>query len=565
MRINHNLSALNTYSRLAKADFDKSNSLEKLSSGLRINRAGDDAAGLAISEKMRTQIRGLDQASRNTQDGISMIQTAEGALNETQSIIQRMRELTVQSANDTNTGEDRSEIQNEISQLSTEVNRIAGTTEFNKQKLLDGQFSESKVDGAKVSVEKSAKNVTQAMFEIEISCIPNDSAHDLCITCNDGSGVISISIAKLCGDTLGSRVSNLVSKLNSCNALVCQWDIQAKGNKISFTSKRDLHDVTNNISINACTKILSDATTHLMSICQAIQKQEASCATAQREYLTLSEDIMKEGVLVKIGDRNAVLWDSSQNNYSNSSDMLNKLNLDACTLTIDLHNANSDTLTEVMQCICASMGSTCVDIAYDSTNSRICVVSLCVGESQSKYANVAVSGVAGTVVASGNGTALQIGANTDQTFTVYFGDMTGKGIGLTSDTAGKEITTCSGAKAYFTSDMSVEKDGKATEYALDVTTAEKATAAISVYDDALRAVSSQRSKLGAYQNRLEHTITNLNTASENLTAAESRIRDVDMAKEMMEFTKNNILSQAATSMLAQANQQPQGVLQLLKG
>jgi len=564
MRINHNISAINTYSRLTGANASKEKSLEKLSSGLRINRAGDDAAGLAISEKMRSQINGLDQASRNTQDGISMIQTAEGALNESESILQRMRELSVQAANDTNTSDDRSEIQNEIGQLSTEINRIAGTTEFNKQKLLDGEFSESKVEGAKVDVQKSGKNVTQTVFEIQFSCLMNGCNHCINIVNNTGTGTIGIQIACLKGDTFGSRVQNMATILNTCTTLACQWDIQSKGDKLIFTSKRDLHDTTSNLSINACSVLISNGGCAGLSVCAAKLMQKGVCSAQQREYLNLDDNILKEGALITIGDRSALLWDSALNNYSSSSDMLKKLNLDTCTLTIDLHNSNSNTLTEVMQCICASLGSSCVDIAYDSTNSRLCVISNCTGSSEGKYANVAVTGVAGTVASSGNGTVLQIGANTDQMFKVYFGNMTGKGIGITSESAGEEVKTSNGKTAYYTSNMNVENNGGQMQYSLDVSTSEKATAAISAIDDSINKVSTQRSKLGAYQNRLEHTVTNLNTSSENLTAAESRIRDVDMAKEMMEFTKNNILSQAATSMLAQANQQPQSVLSLLK-
>jgi flagellin len=270
MRINHNIGALNTHRQLATNTANQSKNIEKLSSGLRINRAGDDAAGLAISEKMRGQIRGLDQASRNAQDGISMIQTAEGALNETHSILQRMRELSVQASNDTNVTADRAALNEEYQALSTEITRISNDTEFNTQKL----------------------------------------------------------------------------------------------------------------------------------------------------------------------------WDGS-------------------TTTVDF----------------------------------------------------------------------QIGANNAQTVTYTFSD--------------KDAAALMGAVG-------------------DLTTKANAQTAITNLDTAIGAVSTERSKLGAFQNRLEHTINNLNTSSENLSAAESRIRDVDMAKEMMEQTKNNILSQAAQAMLAQANQQPQGVLQLLR-
>ncbi len=278
MRINHNISALNTHRQLTVNTAGANKSLEKLSSGFRINRAGDDAAGLAISEKMRGQIRGLDMASKNAQDGISLIQTAEGALNETHSILQRMRELAIQSANDANTNDDRAELQKEVAQLRQEMDRIATNTEFNTKKLLNGDF----------------------------------------------------------------------------------------------------------------------ATTALV---------------------------------------------------------------------------------------------------------------------------------------------FHIGANAAQSITLSVADMrvTGGSSAALTALAGTDISTQTGADA-----------------------------AITTLDAAIKFVSSTRASLGAYQNRLEHTINNLGTSSENLASAESRIRDVDMAKEMMDFTKNNILTQAAQAMLAQANQLPQGVLQLLR-
>jgi flagellin len=277
MRINHNIASLNTYRQLTINTTAGSKSLEKLSSGYRINRAGDDAAGLAISEKMRGQIRGLNQAERNAQDAISLIQTAEGALNETHSILQRMRELAVQSASDTNTDDDRKELQKEISQLLEEIDRISTDTEFNTMTLLNGDYE--------------------------------------------------------------SQVSALT---------------------------------------------------------------------------------------------------------------------------------------------------------------------------------------------------FQVGANSGQYVSIQLNDM--------SATTGLVLTTST----------------------VDLTTRTGATEAIEKIDEAIKKVSSERAKLGAMQNRLEHTINNLSTTAENLTASESRIRDVDMAKEMMEFTKNSILQQAATAMLAQANSQPQGVLQLLQ-
>jgi flagellin len=303
MIINHNLNAMNAHRNMISNNNASAKSQEKLSSGLRINRAGDDAAGLAISEKMRGQIRGLDQAARNSQDGISMIQTAEGGLNETHAILQRMRELAVQSANDTNVSIDREAIQGEITQLTSEINRIGNTTEFNTQKLLNG----------------------------------------------------------------GS--------------------VSASGSVLSVT--------------------------------------------------------------------------------------------------------------------------------------------------------------------------LQIGANQTQTFKADIKDMRAQALGLASTASG--VTFAGGASGGSLTDVTTTG-----ELALNVQSTGAAANAITTINAAINTVSTERAKLGAYQNRLEHTIANLNTASENLTASESRIRDVDMAKEMMAFSKNNILSQAAQAMLAQANQAPQGVLQLLR-
>jgi flagellin len=294
MRINHNIASLNTYRQLSTNGAQTAKSLEKLSSGLRINRAGDDAAGLAISEKMRGQIRGLEMGSKNAQDGISLIQTAEGALNETHSILQRMRELAVQSSNDTNTDADRGELQKEVDELAKEITRISNNTEFNTKKLIDGT--------------------------------------------RDSGGV---------------------------------------GAALTF-----------HIGANTGQNITLDITA-----------------------------------------------------------------MDAATLGVD----------------------------------------------------------------DGTGTA--------------------------ATAAGGDAATTGG---------------------IDISTQTAANTAIDTINGAIETVSAERSKLGAYQNRLEHTINNLGTSAENLTAAESRIRDVDMAKEMMEFTKNNILSQAAQSMLAQSNQQPSGVLQLLR-
>lgn len=389
MKINHNIAALNTYNKLTANNAATSKSLEKLSSGLKINRAGDNAAGLAISEKMRGQIRGLDQASTNASDSISLIQTAEGALNETHSILQRMRELAVQSANDTNTETDRGEIQKEIDQLTSEVDRIANTTEFNTQKLLDGS--------KKGLVEAAAAEIT---FQ------------------SNTSATLTVSTAT---DTAASTLTN-----------------------------------GGTITITRVSKANSDGTDFDIG------------------------DPASLGVTTD-GD-NSITWGTGNTlaNFFGSGSLQSLAVGESVTISI------SSAVAE----------STDIDSAF----------------------------------------SMQIGANTGQSITVGINSMKATDLGL-RDSSGD---------------------------ALDITDYDKATAAITTINNAMQSVSAERSKLGSIQNRLEHTINNLGTSSENLTAAESRIRDVDMAKEMMEFTKNNILSQAAQSMLAQANQQPQGVLQLLQ-
>ncbi|KGP73567.1 flagellin [Pontibacillus yanchengensis] len=379
MRINHNIAALNTHRQLNQANNANQSSMEKLSSGLRINRAGDDAAGLAISEKMRGQIRGLEQASRNAQDGISLIQTAEGALNETHDILQRMNELATQAANGNLQSEDRTAINDEITELNSEIDRISSSTNFNGKKLLDGTFG-VQLDSANTGIAVGSEGVTSI-------------------------------------DVSGADASTTFALSSGSNA---------------------------------------------------------------GEY-----------VLTAGGD----------------------------SQTVTLADNTSGTL---------NFDSLGVKISFNGTQTRTNVLAAANGS--------AGAGTAGNIVTGAQEDVnIQIGANTSAAERL--------GISISAmDTTASSLNT--GA-------ISVATDSDARN-AMDITKA------------AINKVSAERSKLGAYQNRLEHTINNVSTSSENLTAAESRIRDVDMAKEMMNQTKQNILAQASQSMLAKANQQPQGVLQLLR-
>jgi len=382
MRINANMSAINTHRQLTANQVNTGRSVERLSSGLRINRAGDDAAGLAISEQMRGQMRGLNQATRNAQDGISLIQTAEGALNETHSLLQRMRELAVQGANDTLVASDRNAIGVELTQLGHEITRIATDTQFNGQVLLNGTF------GASVT---GLNSTTHRHLAVGLE------------------GVTGISVS-------GARAS------------------------MSYILT---HHAAGQVR-------LTDGTT--------------------------TQDIAVTGTAF-----------TGTLNFSNLGVAIEVRN-------IDVSGAANTWIPDP-------------DGAGDQ--------------------------VAGRLIATGTNQErrLQIGANATQSLGISIDSMNSTALGVG---------------------------------AVSVSSNTIAGTAIVAIDNALQSVSTQRSALGAWQNRLDHTINNLGTSAENLTAAESRIRDVDMAQEMMEFTKNNILSQAAQAMLAQANQLPQGVLQLLR-
>lgn len=392
MIINHNMNALNAHRNMGVNNTNAGKSMEKLSSGLRINRAGDDAAGLAISEKMRGQIRGLEQSSRNAADGISMIQTAEGALNETTNILQRMRELAVQASNDTNTASDREEIQKEIDALTEEVDRIANNTEFNTQKLLNGNKS-----GVGGDVVNEAVQATQGKFEVEVKNLQN-----------------------------GNK-------------------LKIDGEEVTITNSTDNNDIQN--------KLAAKFNQYTFSVDDGANGSKKITITQKADFITDKESM--------------------------------RVSLEGKAQTVTVKNVGRLAKEEEL-----SEGKAHV----------------------------------------------QVGANAKQSMSIEIGDMRAKAL---------EIK---------------KKDGSS----LSVASAEDANKAIEAFDAALNKVSSQRANLGAVQNRLEYTISNLDNTAENLTSAESTLRDVDMASEMMEYSKNNILNQAAQAMISQANQQPQNVLQLLR-
>ncbi|MFH5187566.1 flagellin [Paenibacillus sp. TAB 01] len=572
MIINHNIAALNTHRQLSINTANTNKNIEKLSSGLRINRAGDDAAGLAISEKMRGQIRGLDQASRNAQDGISLIQTAEGALNETHSILQRMRELATQSANGTNTDTDRGALQDEMNQLTSEINRIGNTTEFNTQKLLNGGIGSA--DGAKVTQATSAKATmanaltsTGTVGAVKIT-VDNQTFDLSSATLDSALGATTSSIEQEDKDEFIAELGNITSggvklsdlvdiTLDSTNHLVFTAKSEGASSTISFTaSGPDTTLGLTTASVGAANAVKGDPTTVERAGLEGTNalgnSADTTIVSGATIKLTIGTDSAVEvklntGTTDKTYETNTGVDDNAK--AAAMADVIKDLNAALQQAGLDGKVTASLSKDNKVQFISETGKDITVE---DGTGSALAALGYDNSETIGNVDQVVGAGAQG----SGFSTKFQIGANSGQSMSLTIGDMRSAALGITGN-AGQAGFTKTNSVTNGTNDVK-------SEAALDISTKEGAAASIAVLDKAINSVSSERSKLGAVQNRLEHTINNLGTSSENLTAAESRIRDVDMAKEMMEQTKNNILAQAAQAMLAQANQQPQGVLQLLR-
>lgn len=559
MIINHNMNALNAHRNMGVNNTNAGKSMEKLSSGLRINRAGDDAAGLAISEKMRGQIRGLTQASRNASDGISLVQTAEGALNETTNILQRMREISVQSANSTNTETDRAALQEELNQLTTEINRIGNTTEFNTQKLLNG--------GAGLS---SSANVTDAASASVTTT--NFVAKDL-----SGKANMQASI-KVDGTTFNisdalkynfTSADDVITKLKEVKAgekkLSDVLDITKDGQKLVFTAKSTGKSSSVQISTD------EDDFAKMLGYTDANDLKnranaEGNNATVQKHGLE-GANALGNGTAINVNKGDSfkiqVGSDSAVSVKFDSTKKYDVANADANVAQA----AREEYVKDVNVALQKAGLSDKVEASLSNDN-KLQLISKngkdisVTGEVKGSGINnnTKVGNVNQVVGAGAQGAGfevnLQIGANSGQAMNLSIGDMRAAALGITGNTGQAGFSS--------TNNVTNGTDTISTEASLDITNASSASKAITAIDSAMEKVSSERAKLGAVQNRLEYTISNLDNTAENLTSAESTLRDVDMAKEMMEYSKNNILSQAAQSMISQANQQPQNVLQLLR-
>ena len=518
MVVQHNMSAMNANRMLSGVASAQSKSTEKLSSGYRINRAADDAAGLSISEKMRSQIRGLNQASTNAQDGISLIQTAEGALNEQHSILQRMRELSVQASNGAETNEDREAVQNEIEQLQSELTRISDTTEFNTMKLLDGSQSGSKVQ---VSVSKSAATgattpneaTAQVNTSAAVTEVGEDKDSTLSVTVLDKNGNASTTSVTVHYDKASSKYTVDGKELKTDGTT---RDAASSGK--AFAEALSNTDLGNSYDITAgatgtlvFTAKETGATSDAILVKQDAADAKVTTATnGSEEYTTINKEI------------------GSYDGNGNIEDKIFTVNGEKFAYVTDP----------------AKLGDDYKDVNYVKTAGAAADDKEAAAMAALISAKTGINAVANKTTptsidlkpsstATGKGIELQIGANEGQTMNFTLDDMSADALGV----GGNNV---------------------------NLSTQESAKTATTTIDAAIKKVSAARGRMGAVQNRLEHTINNLDTASENLQTAESRIRDTDMAEEMVNYSKNNILAQAGQSMLAQANQSNQGVLTLLQ-
>jgi flagellin len=494
MRINTNVEAFNAQRNLQATSANYAKSVEKLSSGLRINRAGDDAAGLSISEKLRAQTKGLAQAQRNAQDGISMIQTAEGALNETHSILQRMRELTVQAANDTLADPDRNAIKSEMSQLGQEIDRIATSTQFNGKNLLDGSLTATK--SASTFVTTSATALTGL----------TPSASNVSATQTAAAGTYSVTISN------AGSFSTLTGSGTAATGTNSAGTLYVNGHAVSVTNSESMGTIVSDINASGAGVTASVQSGKLVLTANNRGSANTITVTAAGSGTTLAD----LGLATAAGA-------TSTSTVTNTAgtDVVASYSVNGGAAQSMTFSGTANTLSTASNGVTVSLsGMTATGTVSAGNNFGMSVAD--------KQAN------------------LQIGANAQQTLAVGIEkmDSTGLGVNALDLTNGTAINGNDGLG-----------DGKNADGTLGT---------LAKIDAAIAKVSDQRSTLGAYQNRLEHTISNLGVAQENLTASESRIRDVDMAAEMVSFTKTGILQQAGQAILSQANQAPNQILSLLR-
>ena len=547
MRIQHNIMAMNAYRNYNTNTSALSKNLEKLSSGYKINRAGDDAAGLAISEKMRAQITGLETAQKNAKDGISLVQTAEGALTEVHDMLNRMVELANQSANGTYDNEtDRDNLQKELDQLRSEINRIADSSNFNGINLLDGTMEDGATLGGDamdisaaltvVSPETSAVTEVKPSFSINLDGLSiaggSTAASQATLNIGVGTGTLTSGTITIASNatvnaatiatafdgktvtignmTFTAAASGTTLTFTTTNTLATTADAQADFTVALGTIGGTANGATTVGTINTATQVITSGTV-------------ASAGKEAVANLELSKDMVADGNTIKIGNQTFTI--DADASYTTGATTIGIKDLDA---------TDPDFLTEVANRITQSAKANTV-FSVGNNDGTLTFQSLSTDTTTDLSTADAVKAQfsVNKATTSGEGLTLQIGDTSDSfnQLNVSIQDMHVKSLGI--DT-------------------------------ISIATQADAQNAVDAIKAAINTVSSVRGTLGATQNRLDHTINNLSVMTENIQDAESTIRDTDIAEEMMAYTKNNILVQSAQAMLAQANQVPQGVLQLLQ-
>ena len=539
MRIQHNIMAMNAYRNYSNNTSALSKNLEKLSSGYKINRAGDDAAGLAISEKMRAQITGLDVAQKNAKDGISLVQTAEGALTEVHDMLNRMVELADQSANGTYDGTDRTQLQKEVTELKNEINRIADSSNFNGINLLDGSLAGGgNVSGVGITDVAATAGVTKTSDFAEIAGLADGDKLSYTVAWKDGSGQEFSATVELTYD-------NTNKKLVAADGSTYSADSTAGKATIGNQQDAILAELKKNGNFNSTFTVSKD------NNALKFTSNTAGTAGGQITAVSLKKTAAANGAV------SAISGGGSIGTVTAAADAMQKLDLSKVAVVDGTKEATAEDIEKGIfeingkKFILAKTGSTAANLK--NAPSDVHVITL----QGASFANADLATVTAELSRI-TGMDFTAGTGTD---IMYEGDTklaTGGGgltlqIGDTSDSFNQLNVTI---KDMHTASMGI--DG------IDISTQEGAKAAVDVIKDAINYVSDVRGTLGATQNRLDHTINNLSVMEENIQDAESTIRDTDVADEMMAYTKNNILIQSAQAMLAQANQVPQGVLQLLQ-
>jgi flagellin len=601
MVISTNLSALNTTNQLNKNTTLMNSSLQKLSSGYSINSASDNSAGLAISEKMRSQIQGLDQASSNSQDATSLTQTADGALDETTTILKRMRELAVEASSETLTDDDRTSVQDETNSLRQEIDRISNDTEYNTKKLLNGDSgSATSVSGTNsaainATLTTAGNNTATGTYTVDYTSVATQATTGL-TTSNTGITASTASATSFAGDVSingttitiasGDTIDGVLKKINAetgTTGVTASLDTTTTSGNDFIKLTDSTYGSTSSITLKAANSTLTglfNATTDTTATSVATSGTDAS-GTINGAAATASGNTLSAFDLTVTGNDSTLTALTSTTAYKSLQSAVTTANTNLSTAitattettaegtfaaaittatgtpasavktavtntyaayTAALTSGNAATITSTKASLTSAIGTlgnaTLTTALGDyNTASGTAITTAAAAVTSAKSALTAADPTATVTVDATNALTFQVGANSDQTMSLSIGDIDANALGV----AGSTSTT-----------------------GIDLSSSTSATAAITTIDAAIKKVSAERSNLGAIQNSLDSNITNLDTESENLTSAESNIRDTDMATEMATYTKLSVITQAATAMLAKANSQPQKVLTLLQ-